>query len=75
MMTGERRADSGCPVDDLQAPLLPLYWANRSSTEFTATGDKYSFPSASFLRSIDEENKTVLYECFGEECALSYGQN
>ena len=75
MMTGERRTDSGCPVDELQAPLLPRYFAVSSATEFPADSDKYSFPSASFLESIDEENKTVHYECFGEECVLSYGQN
>jgi hypothetical protein len=73
-MTGERRADTGCAVDDLTAPLLPKYWANQSAVEFTAEDDSYCFPSASFLLSLDEENKTVRYDCEGEEYEFRYGE-
>jgi len=75
MMTGERRADTGCYVDDLTAPLLPGYWVNNSSAEISATDDRYSFPDDSFLESIDEDNKTVRYICGGEEQEMSYAQN
>jgi len=74
MMTGERRAETGCAVDDLTAPLLPRYWASFSSVEFTAEDDEYCFPSGSFLEAIDEESKIVHYSCFGEACELSYAE-
>ena len=72
LMTSDRRAESGFVMDDLEAPLLPGYFANRSSVEFTATDDEYCFPSASLFKSIDEENKTVYYICFDEDCELKY---
>ena len=75
LMTGERRTDTGCPVDDLTAPLLPKYWANLSGVEFPASDDGYSFPPGSFLESFDEENRTVRYRCEGEERSFRYDQN
>ena len=74
-MTGERRAESGCAVDDLTAPLLPRYWANLSSVSFPAEDGAYCFPSASFLEELDEESKTVRYRCEGEEREFRYEQN
>ena len=75
LMNGERRTDTGCSVDDLTAPLLPRYWANISSVEFAAADDEYCFPSASFLKSIDEDNKIVRYICDGEEHELNYAHD
>ena len=75
LMTGARRAETGCAVDDLTAPLLPYYWLSRSSLVLTSEDDSLSFPSGSFLVSIDEENKTVRYLCFGKEDELNYAKN
>ena len=75
LMNDERRADSGCAVDDLQVPLLPRYWANLSSAEFEAADDTYGFPDESYLTSLDEENKIVRYRCYGEEYEFNYAQN
>ncbi len=72
MMTDEIRRDSGCPVEDLNSPLLPEYWESRSSIDFHAVDESCSFPSMSFLESIDEENKIVNYSHFGEMFELKY---
>ena len=61
MMTDERRADSGCPVDDLNAQLLPEYWESRSHIDFSATDDSLSFPIQSWYERLDEENKIIYY--------------
>ena len=72
LMSGERRAETGFDLDDLTAPLLPRYWAQFSSVEFTAANDKYCFPSGSFFHSIDEDNKIIRYRCNGEEQEFKY---
>ena len=74
LMTGERRADTGCPVDDLMAPLLPTYWSDAASVEFTADDTEYLFPKGAYLLSFDEENKTVRYMLDGEEHTFSYAK-
>ncbi len=74
MMTGERRADANCFVDDLTAPLLPKYWANASSVEFVADDDRYYFPDGAYLVSLDEDNKIIHYYFYDEEHELSYAQ-
>ncbi len=74
LMSGARRAETGCAVDDLTASLLPRYWANFSAVEFVAVDEALCFPSGSFLKSIDEDNKVVRFTCFGEERELRYAQ-
>ena len=74
LMTGEARAASGCPVDDLQAPLLPRYWAKFSEASFPAEDDRFMLPADSFFQSLDEENKVLHYTCNGEEYELHYGK-
>lgn len=74
LMTGDRRADSGCPVDDLTSPLLPRYWVNFSTVRLEATDDSLSFPEGSVLDSIDEDNKLVRYILDDEVYELNYGQ-
>ncbi len=74
LMTSEARAASGCPVDDLQAPLLPRYWAKFSEASFPAEDDRFMLPADSFFQSLDEENKVLHYTCNGEEYELHYGK-
>lgn len=61
MMNDQRRAESGCPVDSLQIPLLPQYFDINSDLEFPANSGDYMFPSGSFLTSMDEQNKILYY--------------
>ena len=72
MMTDERRADSGCPVDDLNAQLLPEYWESRSHIDFSATDDSLSFPIQSYLVELDEENKILYYNDSEGSKSLNY---
>ena len=73
LMSGDRRASSSCPVDDLTSPLLPKYWANFSSVEFTADHDDLSFPGESLFVSLDEEHKIVHYKDYAGQYELNYG--
>ncbi len=74
MMTDERRAETGCPVDDLTVDLLPEYWVNRSSLKFPATDDRYYMKDYSELDSLDEQTKTVHYtDMNGDSHELHYG--
>ncbi len=75
LMTAERRAGSGFDMEELTASLLPRYWMKYSSVEFTADDDEYCFPSGSFLISLDEENKIVHYELWGNELERSYAHD
>lgn len=75
LMDGQRRADSGCAVDDLTSPLLPRYWANQSAVSFDAEDSSRSFPSGSFLIWIDEEHKTVRYLCDSGVEEFRYARN
>ena len=72
IMNADRRVETGCPVDDLTAPLLPKYWFSQSKSRFEATDGSLSFPQASFLDSIDEDNKTVIYTHDSEKKELKY---
>ena len=73
MMTGEKRAQTGCPVDDISGPLIPGYWAKFASVEITATDDKYDFPFSSVFEKLDEKNKVIYYTSLDDECSLKYG--
>lgn len=69
LMSDSRRADSGCSVDDLTAPLLPGYWVNRSVSKFTA-GEEDVFPAGSVFVRLNEAKGTVVYRADGEEREL-----
>lgn len=72
LMSDSRRADSGCGVDDLTAPLLPGYWVNRSASKFTAGEEGDVFPAGSVFVHLDEANRTVVYRADGEEREFRY---
>ncbi len=73
LMSDELRADSGCAVDDLTAPLLPKYWLSKSSTELPAYDYYLSFPWQAYYVSLDEESKLVNYLVDAEKLSLYYG--
>jgi|GEM_PF-660104 len=75
LMNDTRREESGCPVENLTAPLLPLYFVDRSSTKFPATDDTYNLPPFSYLGELDEANKTIYYTESGDPKMLHYAQN
>ena len=75
MMTGDKRADSGCAVDDLEAALLPAYWVNRSNTRLTADDDSLGFPAYTYFVSLDEDNKKINYSDVFGSYELSYAAN
>jgi hypothetical protein len=74
-MSAERRAGDGFDMADLTSPLLPRYWLKFSSAELTAEDDELLFPSASFLKSIDEQNKIVHFTWLEEDMELSYAHD
>ena len=74
MMTDARRTETGCPVTDLTAALLPCFWVNRSSLTFPADDDRYYMKDYSDFDSLDEQNKTVHYtDMYGESHEMCYG--
>jgi len=73
LMDDERRGEYGFPVDNINAGLLPEYWEKDSAADFSATDDSLSFPGLSFLKEIDEADKTVIYNCNGYDLELKYG--
>lgn len=75
LMTGERRAASGCPVDDLTCALLPKYWSSRSAAVFSADDSTYSLPEDAFLDSLDEANHSIVYHTDDGTFTFSYAQN
>ncbi len=75
LMSAELRAESGFDMEELTVSLLPRYWMKYSSVEFTADDEEYCFPPGSFLISLDEENKIVHYELWGDELELRYAHD
>ena len=75
LMSDEQRTDTGCPVDDLTAPLFPHYWVKRSSVELLADDNSYFCPAGSYFRSLDEENKTLYYELWERDFEFHYGHD
>lgn len=73
LMTGQMRADTGCPVDDLTVPLLPKFWVNFSATTFPADTEALCFPAGSHLTRLDEAADTAYYMLNGKETAVYYG--
>ncbi|MBQ6304417.1 MAG: transglutaminase domain-containing protein [Clostridiales bacterium] len=72
LMTDERREESGCPVSDLNAQLLPEYWESRSNIDFSATDESLTFPAQSFYERLDEENKIMYYDSSEGQQTFSY---
>ena len=62
MMSGDLRESTGCLLEDITAPLLPKYWANRyDDINFEATDKSYEFPESGIFKELDEENKILYY--------------
>lgn len=74
LMTGQMRADTGCPVDDLTVPLLPKFWVNFSATTFPADTETLCFPAGSHLTRLDEAADTAYYMLNGKESGVYYGE-
>lgn len=73
LMTGEMRANSGCPVDDLTVPLLPRFWVSFSASRFPADTETLCFPAGSHLTRLDEAADTAYYMLSGKETGVYYG--
>lgn len=68
MMNDQRRADSGCPLNDITAPVLPKFWAHDyESIDFKASDPDYEFPEFSTLKELDEKNKILYYCEYGDD--------
>lgn len=75
LMTAANRAETGFDMEEMTVSLLPKYWAKNSTADFSADSEEYCFPGCSFLISLDEENKIVHYERYGENFELSYAHD
>lgn len=73
LMTGDMRAQSGCPVDDLTVPLLPRFWVSLSASRFPADTETLCFPAGSHLTRLDEAADTAYYMLGGKETGVYYG--
>ena len=74
MMTDAIRTETGCPVEDLTAQLLPGFWVSRSSISLTADDDRYYTGPFSVYQSLDEENKILTFlDRDGVEQQMDYG--
>ena len=74
MMSDKRRTESGCPLNDVTAPLLPKFWANYyENLDFKTADDSFDGLKNSAFKRLDEVNKILYYTDYnGNEAQLSY---
>jgi len=75
MMSDERREQTGCLLNDITAPLLPLFWAKyHDAVDFKAEDKQYDVLASHTFKELDEENKILYFsDADGNVSRLNYG--